>query len=70
MLDDGDEAVLERVAPGVFDHPQAVAATRAFLADPLHYRAVAIDAARVIGLSRPFATCILTSPAPNSGSTR
>ena len=49
LLRRGDEAQLERVAPGVFDDPVDAAAAREFLADERHHLAVAIDGGVVIG---------------------
>jgi ribosomal protein S18 acetylase RimI-like enzyme len=49
LLRSGDEAQLERVAPGVFDEPLDAKATRAFLADHRHHLAVAIDDGHVVG---------------------
>jgi aminoglycoside 6'-N-acetyltransferase I len=49
MLGAGEEAVLARVGPGVFDDPVDMAATRTFLADPSHHLAVAIDGDTVVG---------------------
>ena len=44
-----DLAVLDAVAPGVFDDPLDPAATLAFLSDPRHHLVVAIDAQVVVG---------------------
>ena len=49
LLGVGDEAVLARVAEGVFDDPLDPAATTEFLADPRHHLAVAIDEGLVVG---------------------
>ena len=49
MLHRGDEHVLAAVAPDVFDDPLDAAATAAFLADPRHHLAVAIDDGIVVG---------------------
>lgn len=49
MLGAGDEAVLSRVAHDVFDDPVDPAATRAFLSDPHHHLAVAIERGVVVG---------------------
>lgn len=51
LLAEGDEAVLERVADEVFDDPVQPAATRAFLADPRHHLAVALDDGLVVGFA-------------------
>lgn len=45
----GDEAVLDQVAPDVFDDPLDARATAEFLADPRHHLAVAIEDGVVIG---------------------
>ena len=45
----GDEAVLQSVAPDVFDDPIDPAATAKFLTDPNHHLAVAIDDGVIIG---------------------
>ena len=47
----GDAAVLNRVAPGVFDRPIDSRWTREFLTDPRHHLAVAIDATVVVGMA-------------------
>lgn len=49
ILRAGDEAVLDRVAADVFDDPIVPAAARAFVADPRHHLAVAIDDGVVVG---------------------
>ncbi len=49
LLRPGDEAVLARVGPGVFDGPVDAEATRRYLADPAHHLAVAIDGGVVVG---------------------
>lgn len=47
-----DEAeVLGNVAPGVFDHAIDPAQTAAFVADPRHHLAVALDGALVVGMA-------------------
>lgn len=51
MLQAGDEAVLAQVADGVFDDAIDPASARAFLADPRHHIAVAIDAGAVVGFA-------------------
>jgi aminoglycoside 6'-N-acetyltransferase I len=51
LLRAGDEAVLARVRPGVFDDPIDARAAREFLADARHHLAVAIDAGEVIGFA-------------------
>jgi GNAT superfamily N-acetyltransferase len=54
VLQPGDEDVLRRVAPDVFDDPLNPRATREFLHDPRHHIVVAIDADVVVG----FATAV------------
>lgn len=49
ILRAGDEAALDRVAPDVFDDPIVPAAARAFVDDPRHHLAVAIDDGVVVG---------------------
>lgn len=49
LLNAGNEAVLQAVAPDVFDDPIDPAAAAKFLADPNHYLAVALDDSIVIG---------------------
>jgi aminoglycoside 6'-N-acetyltransferase I len=51
MLDEADVSVLERVAPGVFDHPVDRDCTAAFLADPHLHIAVAIEDEQVVGFA-------------------
>ncbi|MEI9993650.1 MAG: GNAT family N-acetyltransferase [Rhizomicrobium sp.] len=51
MLGPGEEAVLARVAPGVFDHPVDPALAREFLADPRHHIAVALSDGVVVGFA-------------------
>jgi GNAT superfamily N-acetyltransferase len=46
-----DAAVLDRVAPGVFDHPVDPRWTAEFLADLRHHLAVAIDRDLVVGMA-------------------
>src|SRR5262245_22590933 len=43
--------MLDNVAPGVFDDPIDWPATRAFLSDPRHHLAVALDANVVVGFA-------------------
>jgi ribosomal protein S18 acetylase RimI-like enzyme len=50
LLDAGDEHVLARVGPDVFDHAIDAEAARAFLADPRLHLAVAIDDGVVVGM--------------------
>lgn len=49
ILRAGDEAALDRVVLDAFDDPIVPAAARAFLADPRHHLAVAIDDGVVVG---------------------
>jgi aminoglycoside 6'-N-acetyltransferase I len=49
ILERGDEAVLARVAPGVFDRGIDEALVAEFLADPRHHLAVAIAEDAVVG---------------------
>ena len=51
MLTAGDAPVLEWVAEGVFDAPVRPAFARAFLAEPGHRIAVALDADTVVGMA-------------------
>ena len=46
-----DAAVLQRVAPGVFDGPVDSRWTAEFLADKRHHLVVALDAAEVVGMA-------------------
>jgi ribosomal protein S18 acetylase RimI-like enzyme len=49
VLRSDDRAVLDNVAPGVFDDPLDRDATLEFLNDPRHHLVVAIDGATVVG---------------------
>jgi ribosomal protein S18 acetylase RimI-like enzyme len=51
VLRRGNEPVLGALAPDVFDDPLDAAATAAFLADPRHHLAVAIDDGVVVGFA-------------------
>lgn len=51
LLRNGDAPVLTKVAADVFDDPIDPRATAAFLADPRHHLAVAIDDALVVGFA-------------------
>ena len=51
VLGPGDAAVLDRVAPGVFDHDVDVRWTAEFFADARHHLAVAIDDGVVVGMA-------------------
>ncbi len=51
ILGPGDHAVLESVAPGVFDHAVDRDLAADFLRDPRHHLAVALDGGRVVGFA-------------------
>jgi len=51
ILRSGDEAVLDRVAPDVFDDAIDADAARRFLADARHHIAVALDGSLVVGFA-------------------
>jgi len=51
MLGPGDERVLERVAPDVFDRLVSPALAAEFLADPCHHLAVATEEDLVVGFA-------------------
>ncbi len=51
MLDPGDAAVLDNVAPGVFDNAIDQRWAAEFLADPRHHMAVALDDGQVVGMA-------------------
>ena len=51
MLDPGDDAIFNDVAPGVFDNKSDPLLVAEFLADPRHHVAVAIDASQVVGFA-------------------
>ena len=51
MLASGDEAVLGRVAAGVFDHDVDPELTAEFLRDPRHHLAVALEGPLVVGFA-------------------
>jgi ribosomal protein S18 acetylase RimI-like enzyme len=51
VLQAGDEQVLSRVAPGVFDFQIEERLTAEFLQDPRHHLAVAIDEDVVVGFA-------------------
>ena len=50
----GDEAVLENVAPGVFDEPVRPDLTRRFLATPNYRIVVALEGDLVVGMATGF----------------
>jgi aminoglycoside 6'-N-acetyltransferase I len=51
LLGPDDEAVLARVAPGVFDHDVDAGLAAEFLHDPRHHLIVALDAGTVVGFA-------------------
>jgi GNAT superfamily N-acetyltransferase len=51
VLEPTDGAVLEQVAPGVFDGPVDVRWSAEFLADSRHHLAVAIESGQVVGMA-------------------
>lgn len=51
ILSPGDESLLNRVAPGVFDRSIDSRWTHEFLGDQRHHLAVAIDATVVVGMA-------------------
>lgn len=51
VLGPNDEAVLSRVAPGVFDHDVNPALSAEFLHDQRHHLAVALDGNMVVGFA-------------------
>ena len=51
ILSAGDLAVLDRLAPDVFDQPINPEWAREFLADPRHHLAVAVDSEVVVGMA-------------------
>ncbi len=51
LLDPGDRAVLERVAPDVFDKPIDPRWSAEFFADARHHLAVALDGDLVVGMA-------------------
>ena len=51
MLGPSDAALLDRVAPGVFDNAIEPRWTAEFLADPRHHMAVALDDGQVVGMA-------------------
>lgn len=51
LLAPGEHHVLDDVAPDVFDHPVDPWATRAFLTDPRHHIAVALDGGHMVGFA-------------------
>lgn len=53
-LGPGDEAVLEKVAPGVFDEPVRPDLTKRFLATPSYRIFVALDGDLVVGMATGF----------------
>ena len=51
LLGPGDAAVLENVAPGVFDKPIDACWTAEYLADARHHLVVALDGDQVVGMA-------------------
>jgi GNAT superfamily N-acetyltransferase len=51
ILRPGDEALLSKVGPQVFDDPVDPVATRSFLAEPGHHLAVALENGTVVGFA-------------------
>jgi len=51
VLGAGDEAVLDGVAPGVFDEPVQPVLARRYLAEPLFRLVVALDGDTVVGMA-------------------
>lgn len=51
VLEQGEEYLLEKCESGVFDDPLIAEATAAFLADPRHHLAVAIERGVVVGFA-------------------
>jgi ribosomal protein S18 acetylase RimI-like enzyme len=51
ILQRGDEPLLDRVAPEVFDDPVVPDAAREFLGDPRHHLAVALEDDIIIGFA-------------------
>lgn len=49
LLRPGDEALLDKIDPYVFDDPIHAESARAFLYDPRHHLVVAIEAGTVVG---------------------
>ena len=64
ILGPGDVAVLDKVAPDVFDDPLDSAATREFLRDPRHHLVVAIDDGVVVGFASAVHYVHPDKPAP------
>lgn len=51
MLDSGDGAIFNNVAPGVFDNSCDPLLVAEFIADPRHHLAVAIDGGQIVGFA-------------------
>lgn len=51
ILEPGDRAILDDIAPGVFDNPVDPALVAQFLGDHRHHLAVAIDGDQVVGFA-------------------
>lgn len=54
LLNEGDEAVLAKVADGVFDHQVVPEKAKAFLAEPRYEMVVALDDDLVVGMATGF----------------
>jgi GNAT superfamily N-acetyltransferase len=64
LLAAGDDAVLQHIAPGVFDDPIHPARAAEFLADPRHHLACAIDDGVVVGFASAVHYVHPDKPAP------
>ncbi|MCX6972168.1 MAG: GNAT family N-acetyltransferase [Verrucomicrobia bacterium] len=51
ILGRGDDNILTKVAPGVFDHAVDCHLSKEFLGDPRHHLAVAMDAGFIVGFA-------------------
>ena len=67
LLAPSDDAILQHVAPGVFDDPIHAARAAEFLADPRHHLAVALDEGVVIGFVSAVHYVHPDKPAPELG---
>lgn len=54
ILEAGQESVMQNLAPDVFDYPLDPSRTVAFLLDPHHHLAVALDEQTVVGFASGF----------------
>lgn len=64
LLRAGDEALLQTVAPDVFDDPLDGAATAEFLRDPRHHLAVAVADGVIVGFASAVHYVHPDKPAP------